>query len=196
MEIRDMGNHGSIFELCYNGNTKSLLFCPHNRHRRSYHFCTCRCTCCSQDDPGPSSGDGESTSEPSQGRGDGSGATGSTGTGDVVSGTLPAVSSVTCGPASISEHSTSATPTAALSQLEVRSESPSAPRPSAAQPPPPPLTGVEEEAWQLKRLDMPAVQRMYAEVLSGEEPLVVAAVKRGGEHLLDTLGVRTERLYG
>lgn len=71
--------------------------------------------------------------------------------------------------------------------LGLNSPDHSPPPPSSAAKPP--LTGIEEEAWQLKRLDIAAVRRMYGEVLSGEEPLVVAALKRGGEHLLDTLGV-------
>ena len=56
--------------------------------------------------------------------------------------------------------------------------------------PPPPLTGVDEEAWQLQRLDVQAIRQLYAEVLEGGEPLVLAALKRGVEQLLDTLGVR------
>ena len=49
---------------------------------------------------------------------------------------------------------------------------------------------MDEEAWQLQQLDVQAVRRLYAEVLEGGEPLVLAALKRGVEQLLDTLGVR------
>ena len=62
--------------------------------------------------------------------------------------------------------------------------------PSQPPTPPPPLTGMDEEAWQLQQLDVQAVRQLYAEVLEGGEPLVLAALKRGVEQLLDTLGVR------
>jgi hypothetical protein len=54
------------------------------------------------------------------------------------------------------------------------------------------MTGMDEEAWQLKQLDMAAVRKMYKDVLAGSEALVVAALKRGEEQLLDTLAVRCD----
>ena len=57
------------------------------------------------------------------------------------------------------------------------------PPPSAA----PGFEGVEEERKQLQRLDMDAVRRLYEQVLSEGEPILMEALKRGLEQLLDNI---------
>ncbi|GAX73417.1 hypothetical protein CEUSTIGMA_g869.t1 [Chlamydomonas eustigma] len=49
-------------------------------------------------------------------------------------------------------------------------------------------SGLEEETWQLQRLDLQAVREVYKDILSGGESLLLAALKRGAEQLLETLG--------